>query len=804
MGVQVVKNLLTPRKNTPSILIIFLLGGLFWGLLHSVQNTSPTYDEHEYIARGYTFLKTGDTHLQLRHPVLLDTLATVPLLLLPDIEIPVDHPSLAAGNFHVYARRFLWEVNADYVERILFLARLPTMMLSLLLAAAVFRWTREQFGLKAGLLSLGAYVFDPNLPAHGRLVTPDLGQTAFIFFAVFTWWRYLQKANGKRWLLAGGMLGLAQTAGFPALIVYPVLGVITIVYGWQRDRLHSGVSLLGALLGTAVFSILVIWAVYGFTWGVLEPYGISVPAPYHWQEFLSLLQRLDRQDLAFLRGDVYRGGRWMFFVVAWFVKTPLPTILLIFWGVAALFVRRTVWRNMAIWLLPIVYYGNALISDLNIGYRHILPLLPFAYVIAGASVLWGTAYWQRLLRAGAVGWLLWGTVSIFPFYLTYFNEVAGGPSGGRHYLVVSDLDWGQDLPRLAQYLDEQGIDDPFLSWFGTAPPEHYGIRYQPLPAWPPRGNPQQYAFHPDYPLPGVYAISAANLEGARFEDRPDTFAWFRQQEPEAVIGNSVFIYRVPFLLDVDAPPANVLLSGATLDEVPATVIADRMHTNNMLPRWFNSRRALIFPEGRSFLLHNTAVSLDPDLANLLEGMHAAQSFTNQQAETLHLYEQDMGALIKPYLQSHMQQQLFLEPLSTATSDELVSIDGPADVGTVAKFLGYQLLTDAVVPGQEMKLLTFWQAKQRIDAPLSIFVHLLAPDGSILAQHDGFDVAVAGWYPNDIVVQLHTLTVPPVVPDATNRLAVGMYRTDTQMRYPLSFSSLPGREVDRLFVRLGTD
>ncbi|MCA9900220.1 MAG: glycosyltransferase family 39 protein, partial [Anaerolineales bacterium] len=63
----------------------------------------------------------------------------------------------------------------------------------LLLTTAVFAWTRQKFGTMAGLVAMTLVVFDPNWLAHGRLVTPDVGQSTLIFLSVYTWWRYLQK-----------------------------------------------------------------------------------------------------------------------------------------------------------------------------------------------------------------------------------------------------------------------------------------------------------------------------------------------------------------------------------------------------------------------------------------------------------------------------------------------------------------------------------------------------------------------------------------------------------------------------------
>ncbi|NLE46236.1 MAG: hypothetical protein GX620_16065, partial [Chloroflexi bacterium] len=546
--------------------VLFLLL-MFSVALRSARYASATYDEFVYIARGYTYLSTGETWLKVRHPILIDVLAAAPLRLLSDVRLPPADPAWATRDIYLYAYEFMWELNDHQADQIIYLSRLPIILLTVVLSAGVFRWASESAGFIAGLVSSVLCCLDPNLLAHARLVTPDAGQTTFIFLSALAWWRYLQRPTAKRWLIAGVALGVAQAAGFPALILFPVLAAASLTWGWSAGRARGALDHLVSLGAASLVALAVLWAIYGFRWGPVDGLGLSLPAPYHWEELVSLLQRLQRRDLAYCCGEVYRGGRWDFFVVALFTKTPLPTLAFCSLGVFAIVRQKRCIRDSALWMLPATYYGNALISELNIGYRHILPILPFVFIIGGQSIGLVRARWQKIVWIGLLGWLAVASLSAHPFYLTYFNELVGGPSGGKDFLVVSDLDWGQDLPGLQVYLDERQVDEVYLSWFGTTPPEHYGIEYRPLPAWPPRGLPTQLPYHPVYPLPGAYAISAANLVGARLS-QPDTFVWFRMRQPQATIGHSIYIYEVPRLLDVDAAPANVLLSGALLADLP--------------------------------------------------------------------------------------------------------------------------------------------------------------------------------------------------------------------------------------------
>ena len=55
-------------------------------------------------------------------------------------------------------------------------------------------------------------------------------------------------------------------------------------------------------------------------------------------------------------------------------------------------------------------------------------------------------------------WYGISSVKTYPDYLTYFNEIVGGPKKGIDYLDDSNIDWGQDLKRLKGFLDKRGIN----------------------------------------------------------------------------------------------------------------------------------------------------------------------------------------------------------------------------------------------------------------------------------------------------------------------------------------------------------
>lgn len=142
-------------------------------------------------------------------------------------------------------------------------------------------------------------------------------------------------------------------------------------------------------------------------------------------------------------------------------------------------------------------------------------------------------------------WLVVETVWIAPHFLSYFNALGGGPQNGWRVVADSNIDWGQDLKALADYVAQQNLGRVRLSWFGSARPEAYGIDFEPLPGLPHYANlwNEPPTFDTQQPEPGVYVISVSNLAETSLEDKR-FFAYFRERAPDAQIGYSVYIYKV--------------------------------------------------------------------------------------------------------------------------------------------------------------------------------------------------------------------------------------------------------------------
>jgi hypothetical protein len=275
----------------------------------------------------------------------------------------------------------------------------------------------------------------------------------------------------------------------------------------------------------------------------------SLPVPFP----RDYLEGLDRQRHIMEGGHpVYLDGRWSlagfpdYYVRAIAYKLPHAAQALV--AVAAIFVvfpsrlrRQT--RVQWLHLLPVVVViGVASSIGMQLGIRYVLPALPFLFLFASQAARW--LDWQRFrFRAVLLMSLIAALPASFrfhPHHLAYFNELSGGPIGGRRHLLDSNLDWGQDLHRLARYLEERQLREIGLAYFGMLPPAEIGIAYHLPPSW--RAEPGWYAVSVNFALGRPHTIR--NPDGTLRSADFNEFGYFRDFEPVARIDYSIDVYHI--------------------------------------------------------------------------------------------------------------------------------------------------------------------------------------------------------------------------------------------------------------------
>ena len=788
-------------RHAQRLLILAVLLLQFALAVGSVRHNAPTMDEQGFLVRGLAYLRNEQRQIRVGHPLGLNALNASLLVLDDAVRLPTQDPSWQGTSFHRPGELFLWEIGND-VAHVMFLARLPTVFLGLLLAAAMGRWAYQlSHNGWAGWLALTLVALDPNLLASSSLTTTDLGLAAAAAWAGYTLWRFLREPGWGRAIVAGAAFGLLQNTKFTAGLFVPLFGLVILVWfihRWrnpttrQASRTMLQSPLVQLVVAYPVAGFFTLWACYGFNIGTLpenlptfsQLSGLTLPLAHHLEQLLDIGGRLQVNTPSFLMGRYSDQGWWYYFPVAFLLKTPLPTLLLLVWaGVVWLRKNLTGFRNLsglqrrvrvvdaaALLIPPLGYFAIALTTSINLGYRHLLPVLPFLFVFIAATLgeatgrtvspvptlsplvappLHTTHHAPRILIPLLLLWLTLATLFIYPHFLSFFNGLAGGPHNGWQYLVDSNIDWGQDLPGLKTWMAENGVAQVWLSYFGEARPQYYNISYTGLDSFPPRlMNPQARPFYPADPAPGFYAISASNLQGVLFRDH-DRFAWFREREPIAKVGYSIFIYEVAATGD----PVTVALSGIQLDEITPADYA-LLGTNQVTPVWFEASQSWV--SAPDWVVLGKDVSLAPDLQPLWNAAAPTPLASSEHYTLYQLVKPDAAAL--PYT--------FLPVDVTFTQAE----------GTI-HLAEWANLT---APAGEMVLLTVWQQDTR-PQPTKLFIHLTAPDGTMVAQWDGLGVTWEGWREGVTLYQLHRLAVPDAAA-GTYQLWAGLYHPDTLERW----------------------
>jgi hypothetical protein len=580
--------------------VILLLGAFAAQAVTSMAQKSVTCDESAHLPAGYSYLARGDYRLNPEHPPLAKMIAAAPLLFMK-INGAYDGEFWKEGMPWQYGWDFLYNDGND-AATVMFWGRFAMVVLSLGLGLLIFFWARSLYGNAAGLFALFLFAFSPNLIAHGSLTNTDIAMAFFFALALFCFDRALRRLTAWSAALAGLALGLALLAKFSAPLLLPVMFVAAVVRVFDRRPLEARTPALAlttwrrkAVALAALFCVMLaiawalVWAGYRFRYspyadGTEQPLWFSTPVPpprTAMEKFVygnRLLPKAYLDGFRFVRASMTRNSfldgernwirgkpeysaRWPhYFIMTTLYKTPVPS--LIFFTVAAVgayWLSRRTWRREVIIIAAIViYFAVSSLSGMYIGHRHILPVIPLAFIFMSKLANHLRMPQRRdtiVIRscfALLVLWYVYSALSIYPNYLAYFNEIAGGPGNGPHHLTDSNIDWGQDLILLKKYMDEHHMDSVHLIYFGNGNPRYYGVRckfFVPPAFWTKHALSQV----PMSDLSGTtgikagdyVAISVTLLEETWPSPLPDVLERFRADTPIAKVGYSIYIYKSP-------------------------------------------------------------------------------------------------------------------------------------------------------------------------------------------------------------------------------------------------------------------
>jgi len=617
--------------------------------LLNAWNDSAIFDETAHIGASYSYVTQHEMRLNPEHPPLLKDLAglSIRFFVHPNFSVADqafwdgtlpgkwDEGQWAAGRYLLYSA-------GNDADKILFFARLPIVLLSLLFGWLIFFWVRRLSGTLAGLFALILYAFDPNILGHNHFVTTDLGIAAFFTFAFYFYLKFVKDPNWKNVFLAGVFLGLLQLTKFSFIVGLPILALATLIYPLtKRPRdggLESLVKYRAKKLGEYILkgfsllaiSLFVVWALYflntfrmsretvarsidfnfpaSSSQSIKEAYArkiflqlnrnvITRPLVLYGEGIGYVFRRVSGGNGAYFMGQVSSSGFRTYFPTVFALKEPIVSLFLMFLAIILTlgrggkflarkfsgdgplaektylsdFIRHNI-VSLSLFSFIVLYAYISITSNLNIGFRHLFPILPAVYILV-AKVIFdfikrlhhiARLIWYVILAALAL-FLIAGTLAAYPSYMSYFNQLAGGPKNGFHYATDSNADWGQDLKRLKIWVNDynncasnvetcskcclRNNRPLFPEAFTVGPIKKINVNYF--------GGADTHYYFGDLatdwwdskrPIePGWYALSTNFLMGSIYDTaRPDetSYRWVKDLKPVAQVGTSIFVYYV--------------------------------------------------------------------------------------------------------------------------------------------------------------------------------------------------------------------------------------------------------------------
>ncbi|MGX1626294.1 ArnT family glycosyltransferase [Streptomyces sp. NPDC055506] len=511
-----------------------------FAMVTTAVRQTPTIDEPVYVGAAAEYTHEHRLRHNPEHPPLGKLLIGAGVALAdPHID-----PSFA-GDQGRLGRHLLYESGND-PWRLMLWARLPVIALTLLFGLVVFAFARELAGTAGALTALALYCFSPDVIAHGSLATLDVPAAGFVLTSVWLLWR----ARHRPPLyvpLAGVALGAALATRISTLPVVPVLMALAAVSVWHASAGTRARVLIRAAAGAgvlAVAAVAVVWAAYVMVdprlrWApeqhVPQVRGLRgllvelLPFPEAYRDGMRLQFGLENRPWqGFLFGRLYSGSLWYYLPAALLVKTPLGMLCLWVCAAVVVFAVRRL-RPAAPYVLaaPAVLLLVAMQGARDFGTRYAV-FLPLFLAVGAGCVLVVRRLWVSGLVAALVVFAAVSSLRTYPYYLPYSNEAFGGPGRTRERLHDSNVDWGQDLGRLAERLRERYPDERvWLVYKGSGVPAAYGIE---------AGDPRRV---PDGDVRGLLVVS----DSAAAKATGRLAALIGSSRPVDDVGHSITIYR---------------------------------------------------------------------------------------------------------------------------------------------------------------------------------------------------------------------------------------------------------------------
>jgi hypothetical protein len=315
-------------------------------------------------------------------------------------------------------------------------------------------------------------------------------------------------------------------------------------------------------------------------WMAKQP--ILKPFSQYLTGLLMVFQRSSGGNTGYFMGEISAAGWKNYFPIIFVVKEQLPSLILM--ALALLTAIKNLWQASKekndiqrflgwIWqhftefsflTFIVIYWFISIRSPLNIGIRHLLPTIPLFYLLTAYEIkkwwkgekqyffwtawekikylfkFFGKLFFKTSFISIILLWYLIETIFVSPNFLSYYNEIAGGPEKGYQYAVDSNYDWGQDLKRLKKFTEKNNINNIKIDYFGGSNLQYYfGNKFEPWQSSKEQPNEGDWLA-----VSSTFLQNSVGQPVAGFNIKPeDSYSWLKDKIPNARAGYSIFIYK---------------------------------------------------------------------------------------------------------------------------------------------------------------------------------------------------------------------------------------------------------------------
>ncbi|MFN3551369.1 MAG: glycosyltransferase family 39 protein, partial [Endomicrobiia bacterium] len=498
---------------------------------------SATYDEPLHLMQGYSYIKTGSMHIirSYDQPVLAKIIAGLGLLFLkPQPAVFTSHKFYLEKQRYSFANLMLYYNNHD-AEVLINAGRRSIIFFSSLFVIIFFVIVKNTVGIISAIFAIIFYSVNTSIIAHSCLTTQDMFACIFYFLSIYSFYKFLEKNRIKDLIICSIFSALLMVTKYSYVVLFTNYLVVLLFFLYFKK-----VSL------KTIFKFLLFQLVTIISVGLIVYNKNFIELFIGLYDVVAITSKYGRSNYFF--GKHSTSGFILYFPFLFLLKTEIPLLILFFVSLIKFF-KEFIDKNSSIQDIIIIssiliYLGIASFSKMQIGHRHILVVYPL--IILQVSKLINI----KKLRLFCLLMLLWNvyiSIKVFPWYISYFNEIIGGAKNGWKYFTDSNIDWGQGLKQLGLWVRKNNFAQKgiYLSYFGVGDPEYYNIKYKPIGFISNLTNNERLGENivkNNYERV-IIGVSVTNLQATYYQDKT-IFNFLKKLRPLVEIADSIFIYDI--------------------------------------------------------------------------------------------------------------------------------------------------------------------------------------------------------------------------------------------------------------------